>query len=348
MSVTRVEHEDPLVHFYDPKSPEMGPGYAGTLDESMKTKLSWVKGQLNMEEIATSFVEGLGGMGRDDIILRFLRASKWNEKHALKRIEETMEWRRTFQGSGVASVTKEHVKNEMSSGKTFFCGVDKFGHPLSYIRVRLHDKAKSDPAEMRRFVVWCFEAGRALIRPPAQMCGLVFDMTGFKMSNMDYDFAKFLIETFRDYYPESLGIGLVVGAPFIFKACWAIIKPMMDPVTASKIFFVDKSKLGDYIPKSQLHKDFGGPLDAEPWPEDPPVPGSPEAVALTKAFLEAQRSSDPSARPAIAHDAAAAAAAAAAAPAPADADAPVGGEFAGEGGEEWVEAAAKGTGEDES
>jgi hypothetical protein len=58
---------------------------------------------------------------------------------------------------------------------------------------------------------------------------------------------KFLISMLQDCYPEFLGQCLVVNSPWIFNACWALIKVWLDPETAKKIVFVNKSNLSQYF-----------------------------------------------------------------------------------------------------
>jgi hypothetical protein len=69
---------------------------------------------------------------------------------------------------------------------------------------------------------------------------------------------KFLISTFESKYPETLASALILDSPWIFQACWKIIRPWLDPKTANRIIFVTKKDLLDHIDKDQLLEDFGG------------------------------------------------------------------------------------------
>jgi len=42
---------------------------------------------------------------------------------------------------------------------------------------------------------------------------------------MDYQFVKNLIWLLSHYYPERLGVCLIINAPTVFYGCWAVIKP---------------------------------------------------------------------------------------------------------------------------
>ena len=56
-----------------------------------------------------------------------------------------------------------------------------------------------------------------------------------------------MIDTLQDFYPETLDKCLIVDAPWIFRACWVIIKPWLDPVTASKVAFVKTDELINHV-----------------------------------------------------------------------------------------------------
>jgi hypothetical protein len=47
---------------------------------------------------------------------------------------------------------------------------------------------------------------------------------------------KTQIALLQNFYPESMGLTLVVNSPWIFSACWRILKGWIDPVAAQKVF----------------------------------------------------------------------------------------------------------------
>lgn len=51
---------------------------------------------------------------------------------------------------------------------------------------------------------------------------------------------------------------VLYSRPWIFNGCWYIIKPWIDPVTASKVTFVNEKELKQIIPPSSLPTDLGG------------------------------------------------------------------------------------------
>jgi len=64
---------------------------------------------------------------------------------------------------------------------------------------------------------------------------------------MDFEVVQLLISILQYNYPETLATALVVDAPFLFSACWAIIRPWLDPVTAAKALFISRAQLPAYF-----------------------------------------------------------------------------------------------------
>lgn len=55
---------------------------------------------------------------------------------------------------------------------------------------------------------------------------IVFDLKDFSMANMDYQFVKNLVWLLSKYYPERLGVCLIINAPMIFYGCWPVIRAL--------------------------------------------------------------------------------------------------------------------------
>jgi hypothetical protein len=69
---------------------------------------------------------------------------------------------------------------------------------------------------------------------------------------MDYEVVKMLINILQFNYPDILHHALVVNSPFLFSACWAIIRRWLDPVTAAKVLFVSNDQLPEHIPAEHI------------------------------------------------------------------------------------------------
>jgi len=234
----------------------------------------------------------------DALLLRFLRARKWDVDKALVMLISTMRWRSQEQhvdddvvlrGEGGALEDSKSsdpaVKREgddflaqLRLGKSFLHGTDKEGRPLCFVRVRLHRGGEQTERALERYTVYVIETARLALRPPVETACIIFDMSHFTMANMDYTPVKFMIKIFEANYPESLGAVLVHKAPWIFQGIWKIIRGWLDPVVAGKVHFTsDVTDLEKFIPKSQIIKELDGDEDWE-YKYVEPVPGENDAM----------------------------------------------------------------------
>ncbi|KAE8450040.1 hypothetical protein EG329_007179 [Mollisiaceae sp. DMI_Dod_QoI] len=237
----------------------------------------------------------------DALLLRFLRARKWDVDKALVMMVSTMRWRSKDMhvdddimkngelGSMEDANSSDPVKKklghdfltQMRLGKSFLHGVDKSGRPMCFVRVRLHKQGEQSEESLERYTVFVIESARMVLSPPVDTACVVFDMTGFSLANMDYAPVKFMIKCFEANYPESLGVVLVHKAPWVFQGIWKIIKGWLDPVVASKVHFTNNNEeMEEFVPKSQIIKELGG---GEDWTYKyiEPVPGENDIMKDT-------------------------------------------------------------------
>ncbi|KAL8812366.1 MAG: hypothetical protein Q9223_000609 [Gallowayella weberi] len=219
----------------------------------------------------------------DGLLLRFLRARKWDVHNALIMLIAAMNWRmqeshvdddvmkngeaRAMEDSSSSNaVVKKEAQDFMAQlklGKSFLHGTDKEGRPMCFVRTRLHRQGEQSETSLERYTVYTIETARLLLASHVDTAAIVFDMTGFSMANMDYGPVKFMIKCFEANYPESLGVVLVHKSPWIFQGIWNIIKGWLDPVVASKVHFTKNlEELEKFVEKSHIIKELGGD---DPW-----------------------------------------------------------------------------------
>ena len=165
----------------------------------------------------------------DVLVLRFLRARKWDVEKAIIMLVSALNWRHerrleddiVHKGDSVGlaetqSADEKSFISQYQSGKAYVRGSDKEGRPVFIIKVRLHDPKLQSPESMETFVLHNIETIRTMIRHPNEKSCLLFDLTGFGLKNMDFHVVKFLVQVFEEKYPEYLGVVLVHNAPFVF------------------------------------------------------------------------------------------------------------------------------------
>ncbi|KAK1147675.1 phosphatidylinositol transfer protein csr1 [Aspergillus melleus] len=253
------------------------------------------------EEIRTTVWNMVKQDNPDTLLLRFLRARKWDVKKALIMFISTIRWRlldvnvdddimkngehlalKQSQSSDPAEKKAgEEFLMQMRMGKSFLHGVDKLGRPICVVRVRLHKAADQSTEVLDRFTVYTIESARMMLAPPVETACVVFDMTNFSLSNMDYNPVKFMIKCFEANYPECLGVVLIHKAPWLFSGIWKIIKGWLDPVVAAKINFTNNvSDLEKFIPRDRIMKELEGDENWE-YKYVEPQPGENKAMEDT-------------------------------------------------------------------
>ncbi|RKK25623.1 CRAL-TRIO domain-containing protein C3H8.02 [Fusarium oxysporum f. sp. cepae] len=214
----------------------------------------------------------------DALVLRFLRARKWDVEKALVMLVSTMHWRHNdmkvdseimkngdafaVEDEKTDSPTKQvsaDMMKQLRMGKSFLHGTDKQGRPICVVRVRLHKAGQECEESLEKYTVYIIETARMTLQPPVDTACIVFDMTGFSMANMDYTPVKFMIKCFEANYPESLGAVLVHKAPWLFQGIWKVIRGWLDPVVAAKVHFTNnRAELEEFIAPDQLIKELEG------------------------------------------------------------------------------------------
>lgn len=119
-----------------------------------------------------------------------------------------------------------------------------------------HIKGEFSDQSTQLITIFNIETSRKLLDHQNETATLIIDLNGFSYRNIDYEFVQFLINLLENHYPESLGIALVINAPFLFYGVWNIIKHWLDPVVQNKIIFLKNSNdLSKYIHLSILPKE---------------------------------------------------------------------------------------------
>lgn len=236
---------------------------------------------LDSTKVIAGFRDALRHDSPDNLLLRFVRARKWDVDNSLVMIANTLEWRMQqshvdeLLKSGELGCLKENnsgVLIQFKKGKCIIRGKDKLGRPIVIVRPRFHLSSEQTSKEVEQFTLLLIEYARLLLTEPVDQCVLIFDLTGFTMSNMDYDPVKYITGAFEAHYPESLGVLLIHKAPWIFSGIWAIVKKWLDPVVASKVNFTKSTEdLEKWISKDQLMTELGG-NDKYEWKYLEPTP----------------------------------------------------------------------------
>lgn len=138
------------------------------------------------EDLRKSFWSMVKHDHPDGLLLRFLRARKWDVQKALIMMIATMHWRlqemhvdddiltrgeagaAQDSASSNAAVKKEgnDFLAQMRLGKSFLHGTDKQGRPMCLVRARLHKQGEQSERSLERYTVFVIESARLMLASP--------------------------------------------------------------------------------------------------------------------------------------------------------------------------------------
>lgn len=144
-----------------------------------------------------------------ECILRYLRAVKWNEANAEKRLLQTLTWRREY---GVEDLTPEHISPENETGKQIILGYDKQGRPCHYLNPGRQNTDVSP--RQNQHLVYMVERVSELMPPQQETLSLLIN---FKSSKNRTNTApgigqgREVLNILQTHYPERLGRALIIN-----------------------------------------------------------------------------------------------------------------------------------------
>ncbi|TFY73625.1 hypothetical protein EWM64_g10385 [Hericium alpestre] len=262
------------------------PGRLGNLTIPQQHALETLKKELKEEGY---FVEERMD---DAMLLRFLRARRFDVAKAKAMIIDAEKWRKDF---GVDDIVKHFDFPEREQVDKYYPQyyhkMDRDGRPLYIQKLGLIDVkalyAVTTPErqlqrlvlEYEKFLYERVPACSAAIGHPVETSCTIIDLYNVSLTNFyrvkDYVMAASSVG--QDRYPETMGKFYIINAPWAFSAVWTIIKPWLDETTVAKINILGsgyRDKLLEQIPVENLPKEFGGLCecpggcslsDAGPW-----------------------------------------------------------------------------------
>ncbi|KAI9206940.1 CRAL-TRIO domain-containing protein [Polychytrium aggregatum] len=199
----------------------------------------------------------------DLIIVKYMRATKYNLDYSLTRLEATLLWRRE---SKPESMDPSDVAGAAACGRSYFCGFDLNGRPLLFLVPRNSDGSKNYDEQLK-FVIYNLEKATRMFEHGVSQVDIIIDYANMSMSNsVPLSVSRQFLQILGDHYPETLGLGFFVQASWYLSVFWNLISPFIDPVTKAKIHFVEEKVKDDkssttltrYIAPEQLMVEYGG------------------------------------------------------------------------------------------
>ena len=158
------------------------------LDATQIKAIRQALANMTTDELHQGFLTSFKNENPDVLMLRYLRARKWDVCNALAMMVAAVEWRvkemrvdEVLMNGELHALKQEQNKANPSEqkegssflaqsrmGKCFLHGVDKIGRPIVVIRVRLHKPGEQSEEVLNRYIVNVIESVRLLLRQPVE------------------------------------------------------------------------------------------------------------------------------------------------------------------------------------
>lgn len=194
-----------------------------------------------------------------DCILRYLRATKWDPKESIIRLEGTLKWRREF---GLYDrITSDYVKPEGVTGLAVALGYDTSSRPNVYL---FPSQQITEPT-MRQveYAFFVLEQSLELTGPGVEDIVVLVNFGDRAGRIPSLSLSRTALQILQMHYPERLGRVFVGNVPWLFVAFMKIVMTFLDPVTREKVQFNPDIVGAGFIDANQLmaRDDWGGSIN---------------------------------------------------------------------------------------
>jgi hypothetical protein len=180
-------------------------------------------------------------------LVRFLKAREWNVLKAHKMLMDSLNWRLQNEIDTVLAKPilppdlYRSIRDTLLVGLT---GYSKQGQPVYAFGVGLSTFDKASVHYYLQSHIQMNEYRDRVVLPGASemfgkqinTCLKVMDMTGLKLSALNQIKMLSTITAVDDLnYPEKTETYYIVNAPYVFSACWKVVKPLLQERTKKKI-----------------------------------------------------------------------------------------------------------------
>ncbi|KAL6543077.1 hypothetical protein OROHE_010597 [Orobanche hederae] len=228
------------------------------ITEEIIKKFETLVEKVDDESLKKTFQNMHNGYQRETLV-RFLKARDGNVSNAHKMLIDCLNWRVQNEIDNILAKPinpTDLYRAVRDSQLTGMSGYSKEGHPVIAVGV---GRSMYDKASIHYYVqshIQMNEYRDRVIMPYATKkigryigtCVKILDMTGLKISALNQIKLLSVISTIDDLnYPEKTETYYIVNAPYIFSACWKVVRPLLQERTRKKVQVLSGSGRDEFL-----------------------------------------------------------------------------------------------------
>jgi len=155
-----------------------------------------------------------------ECLIRYLKASRWDEEVAERRVLGTLAWRRAYGVLPDQTLTPDLISSENETGKQLLLGYDMRARPCQYLNP---GRQNTDPSPRQvQHLVFMVERVIDLLPPGVETLSLLIN---FKKSKNRTNTApgigqaREVLNILQTHYPERLGQALIINGARSSPVC---------------------------------------------------------------------------------------------------------------------------------
>lgn len=266
---------------YDNKNGTYWPNLNPLVRQQLTLVEDWVNQEnIDMNELCTYTLDHRLTM------LRYLRANQLDSRKAIAHMQRNIIFRREKNVAQLSLLKPENILGFKMTDLTmtyphWHQGYDKTGRPVLYKMYGKFDASKvkklcgGNYDNVMLYHLWeqeatcnlCYQQSIKLNKIIETSTGII-DVKNMSMFQITRDFLNLvqqMAEIDQQQYPETLGRLYIINTPSAFPMVWKMVKPWIDPVTASKIHILSSPReyepaLAEFIGVENLPANYGGLL----------------------------------------------------------------------------------------
>ncbi|KAK0418672.1 hypothetical protein QR680_013702 [Steinernema hermaphroditum] len=191
----------------------------------------------------------------DDWWLRaFLRSQSLDVDVTKAVVLECIKWRMNFKPDHIGML---EMRSLLETGLMFIRGEDVDGNVILWINFVHHHQ--NGNKEVERLLIYWIE--RFVMETHGAPLAVVFNMHGAGLQNMDNNLIRFILHTFKYYYPAVVRSILILETPQKLNPSWKVVRSWVDSNTLAMMHTVTRHSLAQYVDPKYIPVRLGGEDD---------------------------------------------------------------------------------------